>query len=189
MVTLLTSVRTRGLRLSSNRTYPELANIAERKYLFRDVALETFFADGRSYLLVFAPGVREKVVQAILQRATTTLSQAAALFSSSTTTQSASVFTRQNESPNVRKATKQWEQREISNFEYLMILNYFAGRTYNDITAYPVFPWIIADWESEQLDLTKAETFRILSLPMGAQSPIRRGKEATYKLYTMPAEE
>lgn len=37
---------------------------------------------------------------------------------------------------------------EISNFQYLMHLNTLAGRSYNDLTQYPVFPWVIADWTS-----------------------------------------
>lgn len=35
-------------------------------------------------------------------------------------------------------ATQKWVQREISNFEYLMQLNTIAGRTYNDLSQYPV---------------------------------------------------
>ncbi|XP_020924335.1 neurobeachin-like protein 2 isoform X10 [Sus scrofa] len=34
--------------------------------------------------------------------------------------------------------TQKWVQREISNFEYLMQLNTIAGRTYNDLSQYPV---------------------------------------------------
>ena len=33
---------------------------------------------------------------------------------------------------------QKWLQREISNFEYLMHLNTIAGRTYNDLSQYPV---------------------------------------------------
>lgn len=35
-------------------------------------------------------------------------------------------------------ALQKWVQREISNFEYLMQLNTIAGRTYNDLSQYPV---------------------------------------------------
>ncbi len=38
--------------------------------------------------------------------------------------------------------TRRWVNHEISNFEYLMHLNTAAGRTYNDMTQYPVFPWV-----------------------------------------------
>lgn len=34
--------------------------------------------------------------------------------------------------------TQRWVNREISNFEYLMHLNTVAGRTYNDLSQYPV---------------------------------------------------
>ena len=47
--------------------------------------------------------------------------------------------------------TKLWVERKISNFDYLMQLNTIAGRTYNDLAQYPVFPWIIADYSSEVL--------------------------------------
>ena len=35
-----------------------------------------------------------------------------------------------------------------------MQLNTLAGRTYNDLSQYPVFPWVIADYTSEALDLS-----------------------------------
>ena len=41
------------------------------------------------------------------------------------------------------------QRGEISNFEYLMCLNTLAGRSYNDLMQYPVFPWVVADYESE----------------------------------------
>ena len=45
--------------------------------------------------------------------------------------------------------TQRWERGEISNFEYLMCLNTLAGRSYNDLMQYPVFPWIVADYDAE----------------------------------------
>lgn len=70
-------------------------------------------------------------------------------------------------------ARESWRRREITNFEYLMILNTLAGRSYNDLTQYPVFPWVLADYTSETLDLKKSSTFRDLSKPVGALDPKR----------------
>ena len=67
--------------------------------------------------------------------------------------------------------TAKWVNREISNFEYLMHLNTIAGRSYNDLSQYPVFPWILSDYSSTSLDLGSTATFRDLSRPMGAQNP------------------
>lgn len=49
-----------------------------------------------------------------------------------------------------------------------MYLNNEAGRTKNDLTQYPVFPWVVADYTSKQLDLTNPKTFRDLRKPIGA---------------------
>ena len=54
-----------------------------------------------------------------------------------------------------------------------MALNLMAGRTFNDITQYPVFPWILSDYTSEELDLSDPKVFRDLSKPVGALNPDR----------------
>ena len=69
--------------------------------------------------------------------------------------------------------TQRWVRGEITNFAYLMALNTLAGRSYNDLMQYPVFPWVLANYTSEDLDLTDPQNFRDLSKPMGAQAPSR----------------
>ena len=65
------------------------------------------------------------------------------------------------------KITNQWVQGELTNFEFLMYLNTFAGRSYNDLTQYPVFPWVLTDYESDEIDLDDPTVYRDLSKPMG----------------------
>jgi hypothetical protein len=48
-----------------------------------------------------------------------------------------------------------------------------AGRSFNDITQYPVFPWILSDYSSDTIDLSNPNVFRKLELPIGALNPIR----------------
>lgn len=62
----------------------------------------------------------------------------------------------------------QWQRGHLSNFQYLLHLNSLADRSCNDLSQYPVFPWVLADYTSPQLDLTNAATFRDLSKPIGA---------------------
>lgn len=73
----------------------------------------------------------------------------------------------------ISNLTQRWVRREITNFDYLMQLNTIAGRTYNDLAQYPVFPWVITDYESEELDLENPAVFRDLSKPIGALNPER----------------
>lgn len=35
-----------------------------------------------------------------------------------------------------------------------MCVNTMAGRSYNDLTQYPVFPWVLKNYTSADLDLT-----------------------------------
>ncbi|KAL1771089.1 neurobeachin 1 isoform X1 [Sigmodon hispidus] len=62
---------------------------------------------------------------------------------------------------------EKWVNREITNFDYLIQINTMAGRTYNDLAQYPVFPWILQDYTSEELDLNNPAVFRDLSKPIG----------------------
>ena len=56
--------------------------------------------------------------------------------------------------------TQKWQRREISNFEYLMFLNTIAGRTYNDLNQYPIFPWVLTNYEDDEIDLTSPHNYR-----------------------------
>eukprot|EP00818_Percolomonas_sp_WS_P008731 CAMPEP_0117448702 /NCGR_PEP_ID=MMETSP0759-20121206/7545_1 /TAXON_ID=63605 /ORGANISM="Percolomonas cosmopolitus, Strain WS" /LENGTH=1131 /DNA_ID=CAMNT_0005241113 /DNA_START=176 /DNA_END=3571 /DNA_ORIENTATION=+ len=67
--------------------------------------------------------------------------------------------------------TLQWQKGNISNFDYLLYLNFMADRTFNDLSQYPVFPWIIKDYTSSELNLDSPDTFRDLSKPIGALNP------------------
>eukprot|EP00064_Thunnus_orientalis_P016373 superscaffoldBa00003231_g16437 len=62
----------------------------------------------------------------------------------------------------------QWQRGHLSNYQYLLHLNNLADRSCNDLSQYPVFPWVIADYTSTQLDMTNAATFRDLNKPVGA---------------------
>mmetsp|Transcript_32207 Transcript_32207/g.44173 ORF Transcript_32207/g.44173 Transcript_32207/m.44173 type:complete len:1891 (+) Transcript_32207:3429-9101(+) len=68
---------------------------------------------------------------------------------------------------------EKWLQGKVSNFDYLMALNTIAGRTYNDLCQYPVFPWVISDYSSTTLDLSNPAVYRDLTKPMGALNESR----------------
>lgn len=61
-----------------------------------------------------------------------------------------------------------WADGSISNFEYLMYLNILSGRSFNDATQYPIFPWVLKDYKSSELDLDSESVYRDLSKPVGA---------------------
>ncbi|KAL8236293.1 hypothetical protein R6Q59_017374 [Mikania micrantha] len=138
--------------------------LLKRDYQLRPVAIEIFSMDGCNDLLVFHKKEREEIFRNMLAmnlpRNSTFLDPtiSGALKQESTFNLTSKPF------------SKRWQNGEISNFQYLMHLNTLAGRGYSDLTQYPVFPWILSDYESENLDLTKPETFRKLDKPMGCQT-------------------
>ncbi len=65
----------------------------------------------------------------------------------------------------INNKMEEWQNNIISTYEYIMWLNIFAGRSFNDLTQYPVFPWIIINYDT--LELEENRDFRNLSIPMG----------------------
>ncbi len=69
----------------------------------------------------------------------------------------------------IRRAQNQWVNGRLSNFDYLLELNRLSGRTFNDLCQYPVMPWVLSNYSSNEVpDLTNRDNFRNLSLPIGA---------------------
>jgi WD40 repeat protein len=140
-----------------------LTDVHERRYILRPQAIELFFVNAPELFINFSEGpkIRDKFVDNLRRCRTPLVTIPKAL-------NPKAVFKR-----NFPLLTQRWQERKISNFEYLMKLNIIAGRTFNDISQYPVFPWIIADYESPELDLTNDKTFRDLTKPIGAINPQR----------------
>jgi factor associated with neutral sphingomyelinase activation len=68
----------------------------------------------------------------------------------------------------IDKYSKLWIEGAISNYEYLILLNSAANRTRNDLSQYPIFPWVLSNYSSISLDLTNENNYRDLSKPIGA---------------------
>lgn len=69
----------------------------------------------------------------------------------------------------IEQVSRMWANHLISTFDYLMYLNIKSGRSFNDYSQYPVFPWIISDYSGT----TIPKTIRDLSKPMGQLDPSR----------------
>ncbi|GLG99384.1 Neurobeachin [Gryllus bimaculatus] len=166
--------RSRAMRQCSKFAYEDIREVHKRRYLLQPMALEVFSGDGRNYLLAFQRKVRNKVYQKFMTFATAIADNAQQSVAGQKRTahveQGAGLLSNLIGETSV---TQRWVRGEISNFQYLMHLNTLAGRSYNDLMQYPVFPWILADYDSEELDLVDPATFRDFSRPMGAQSPER----------------
>lgn len=129
-------------------TYEEIKEIHRRWWQLRDNAVEIFLTNGRTLLLAFDnTKVRDDVYQSILTNNLPSLL----------------------EYGNITALTNLWYTGQITNFEYLTHLNKHAGRSFNDLMQYPVFPFILSDYVSETLDLNDPSIYRNLSKPIAVQ--------------------
>ena len=58
----------------------------------------------------------------------------------------------------------------------MSILNKYGGRSFNDLSQYPVFPWIISDYKSDSISLDNPKIYRQLKYNMGAISKHKRNE-------------
>ncbi|XP_021035694.1 lysosomal-trafficking regulator isoform X3 [Mus caroli] len=129
-------------------TYEEIKEVHRRWWQLRDNAVEIFLTNGRTLLLAFDnTKVRDDVHQSILTNNLPSLL----------------------EYGNITALTNLWYTGQITNFEYLTHLNKHAGRSFNDLMQYPVFPFILSDYVSETLDLNDPSIYRNLSKPIAVQ--------------------
>ena len=156
--------------------FDRLKILYKRRYQFRHVAIEFFDIDGRSFLVALqTPGEQTQLVDLVMD---------APLVKS--------VFWSNNQDGALQKLggggrinykrfmahwrqqlTSKWQSGRMTNFEYLMHLNALAGRSVHDLTQYPVFPWVLSDYTSVDLDLNNPSVYRDLRKPMGALGETR----------------
>lgn len=147
--------------------FSEMRAIFNRKYMTRNTALEIFLASRTSVMFAFADYQTMKKVIKVLPRVGVGIKYGIAQ------TRRASLMTPKQLMRN-SNMTQKWQKREVSNFEYIMFLNTIAGRTYNDLNQYPVFPWILTTYDTEEIDLNAPKNYRDLSKPIGALNPSRK---------------
>ncbi len=148
----------------------ELVDILQRYYQLRFVAVEIFTTSRKTFFFNLFDQKIASNFQQIIRRVVKPPLLLPFLGKRPPT-----IMLRTTKSPfSTQHITLAWANREITNFEYLMKLNTIAGRTFNDLGQYPIFPWIIADYTSEVLDLKNPATFRDLRWPIGAQNAKQR---------------
>ncbi|CAN9510262.1 unnamed protein product [Ophioblennius macclurei] len=146
--------------------FTEIRAVFSRRYLLQNTALEVFMANRTAIMFNFPDAATVKKVVHSLPRVGVGTNFGLPQTRRISLATPKQLFKASN-------MTQRWQRREISNFEYLMFLNTIAGRTFNDLNQYPVFPWVITNYDSEELDLTLPSNFRDLSKPIGALNPKR----------------
>ena len=142
--------------------------IFKRTFLQQSTAIEIFLRDGDSLFVNF-PALKAKAVLKEIEKFA--IEKRKPLMSDSTI----QFIQNKRFQPffNSFKLTEAWVSGMISNFEYLMMLNVYSGRSFNNASQYPLMPWILTDYISPEIHFDDEKIYRDLSKPIGALNPER----------------
>ena len=136
--------------------FSEIEQILERRFLLMWQALEIYLKNGKSYFFNF---ITIDVCKSILD-----------IFRKNSITKDK--IHEKNYFRNQKYITTEWVEERLSTYEYLLFLNKYSSRTYNDPNQYPIFPWLIQNCSDTKE--TKEEIERILKYPMAGQTEENR---------------
>ncbi|KAL3142038.1 hypothetical protein ABBQ32_004670 [Trebouxia sp. C0010 RCD-2024] len=136
----------------------QVSELHHARYLLQPCALELFMHNHASALLSFQSPKMMRDVAGCIHSITGRIA----------------IMDRKRKLEMANRLQLRWQRWEMTNYDYLMQLNTLAGRTFNDLNQYPVFPWVLADYTSASLDLNAAASYRNLSKPVGALNEKRR---------------
>ncbi|XP_011866548.1 PREDICTED: lysosomal-trafficking regulator isoform X3 [Vollenhovia emeryi] len=126
----------------------DIRELHRRRYQLQERAIEIFLITGRTYLLAFNSAKERDEF---------------------TTELSACNLPRRIPGDDLGEALALWRSGALTNWEYITCLNKLAGRSYNDLMQYPVFPFVLADYVSEKIDLNNPKIYRNFKRPMAVQ--------------------
>ena len=106
----------------------EIREIINRRFLYLFQACELFLKNGKSYCFNFYS--EQKKIKFF------------SLFTEDNSLYNIDIIYDLKSDFKKKNYTKQWIANELSTLQYLLFLNKFSSRSYNDINQYPVFPWL-----------------------------------------------
>ncbi len=139
-------------RLTREWALDYIREIQKKSIFQKRTALEIYLVDGTSLLFNFPEGELEEVSQKIVRMRKTRCPNLV-------------YYGSLDPKKILEKAniTKKWQSRQLTNFEYLMWLNSLSGRSFNDLTQYPIFPWVLSNYSSDSINLSDSQIYRDLA--------------------------
>ena len=110
----------------------DIEEIVERRFLLMWQGFEIYLKDGRSYFFnLLNSQIYEQLKKDLLEN-----------------NDLKPIIHKKDYLTKNKLITKAWEQNIISTYEYLLIINKYASRSFNDPNQYYIFPWILNKFEN-----------------------------------------
>ena len=151
----------------------EISEVVPRRFIHRSTALEIFMKSGKSFFFnTFSTSSRKLLFESMKPWM-----------------ESGVIVHTQLSNKLIAVYTTKWKKGKLSNFEYLMVLNKYGNRSVNDISQYPIFPWVTTDFFSDTIDINNEEIYRDLACPIGAISEVNKAEAKKRYEMISPADE
>ena len=164
-----------------NIHYNDIKWIFRRRYYYKNSALEIFTTTNKTFYFNFKfEDEREIVIEEIIKKLNEPAKIIDDLKDSKDNFENVIGFENVAVTSNQKKSIKRikisqkielWKEWKMTNYEFLMWMNIYGNRSFNDISQYPVFPWILNDYKDplkkENDEQEQKYDLRDMSLPMG----------------------
>ena len=107
--------------------YNNVKEIINRTFAYNWIALEIFLKDGRSFLFNL---FNEETISDFFE----TLKS-----------HKVPVIRKLNDFFKKEEFSKKWKEGKITTYDYLLLLNKYSSRSYNDTNQYPIMPWLFLE--------------------------------------------
>ena len=141
--------------------FKNIKDILKRRTLLLTQSLEIFLKNGKSFFFNFFKIKKAKQVYDFFIEAKKKFS-----FN----------FDLNDNQKEIKNIVSQFRNGKISNYDYLLYLNKYSTRTYNDLSQYPVFPWLFLKFKNFDKTDEKSDYLRNLKYPLSAQTEAQRIK-------------
>ena len=167
--------------------YNNIKWIFRRRYYYKNSAMEIFTTTNKTFYFNFKfEKEREDVINEILNKLgdhakiIDDLKETKDIFDNVIGFENVFVTDSKAKGKKIKlsKRIEMWKEWKLTNYELLMWLNIYGNRSFNDISQYPVFPWVLNDYKDPlKNELDQSYDLRDMSLPMGMLALNEKGEQ------------
>ena len=159
--------------------YSNIKWIFRRRYYYKNSALEIFTTTNKTFYFNFKyEAHREDVIKEIINKLNDPskiiddLKDPKDIFDNVIGYENTAVTdSKKGKKIKLSKKIELWKEWKITNYELLMWLNIYGNRSFNDLSQYPVFPWVLSNYQDplkkDQFNDEQKYNLRDMSIPMG----------------------
>ena len=109
--------------------YDDIEEVVEKRILFIWQGFEIFLKNGKSYMFNLLTKKNHEDIIKILKENNKSI-----------------LFREKDFIQNTQDISQIWRDKKLDTYEYLLYLNKFSSRSFNDMSQYYIFPWILRDF-------------------------------------------